>query len=56
MKSILVQLDEATYNTLSHVAPAASRRRNEFIRAAIRKALLAEEYARMRKAYEAKPD
>ena len=56
MKSILVQLDPATFRALSQVAPPSSRRRSEFIRAAIRKAVLAEEYARMRKAYEIAPD
>ncbi len=56
MKSILVQLDPATLRGLNEVAPASSRRRSEFIRTAIRKAVLAEEYARMRKAYELAPD
>lgn len=56
MKSILIQLDEPTYRALDRVSPAAKRKRAEFIREAIRKAVLEAEYARTRKAYEAQPD
>jgi predicted transcriptional regulator len=56
MRSLLVQLDEATCRSLSHLAPPASRRRAQFIRGAIRKAVREAEYARIRKAYEARPD
>ncbi len=56
MHSLLVQLDEATYRSLSRLAPPASRRRAQFIREAIRKAIREAEYARIRRAYEAQPD
>lgn len=56
MKSILVQLDESTYRALNQVAPAAKRRQSQFIREAIRKAVREAEYARVRMAYEARPD
>ena len=56
MKPILIQLDEPTYRALENVAPAAKRRRAEFLRRAIRKAIRDEEYARIRLAYLAQPD
>ncbi len=56
MKSVLVQLDEATYRALRQIAPAAKRRQSQFIREAIRKALREAEYARIRQAYRAQPD
>ena len=56
MKSILVQLDDATYRALNQVAPAAKRRQSEFIREAIRKAVREAEYAAIRAAYAARPD
>ena len=56
MKSILIQFDERTYNALEKVAPAAERRRAQFIRDAVKKAILDEEYKRMRLAYLAQPD
>jgi metal-responsive CopG/Arc/MetJ family transcriptional regulator len=39
MKQFLIELDEDTAAQLEAVAPARSRRRSEFVRAAIRKAL-----------------
>jgi metal-responsive CopG/Arc/MetJ family transcriptional regulator len=56
MRSLLIQVDEPTYRALNRVAPAAKRRRSEFIREAIRKAIREVEYARMRAAYDAQPD
>jgi predicted transcriptional regulator len=56
MPSILVQLDDATFRSLSHVAPAAKRKRTEFIRAAIKEAIRKREYADMREAYRKQPD
>lgn len=56
MKALLVQLDEATHRALERVAPASQRRRSQFIRDAIRRALRDAEYARMRAAYKAAPD
>ena len=56
MKSFLVLLDDATYRALNDVAPAAKRRRSQFIRQAIRKAIREAEYAVIRAAYQARPD
>lgn len=56
MKPLLIQLDEATYRALNRVAPAAKRRRSEFVRNAIRHAVREAQYARMRAAYEKYPD
>ncbi len=56
MKSLLVQLDDSTYQALNQIAPAAKRRQSQFIRQAIRKAVRAAEYAAIRAAYLARPD
>lgn len=56
MRSLLVQLDEPTYRALDRVAPAAKRKRAEFIRSAIRKAIIETEEARTRQAYREQPD
>ena len=56
MKSLLIQLDEATYRALNQVAPAAQRKRAEFVRTAIRKALYEAAEERTRLAYLKQPD
>jgi predicted transcriptional regulator len=56
MKSLLVQLDASTYNALQKVAPAAERKRAEFVRMAIRKAIVEAEENRTRLAYAKQPD
>lgn len=56
MKSLLVQLDEPTFEALNRIAPAAKRKRAEFVRAAIRKAIREQEEERTRLAYLAQPD
>ncbi|MBI5083137.1 MAG: hypothetical protein HZB13_00860 [Acidobacteria bacterium] len=56
MKQILVQLDDQTLQALDAVAPSASRKRSEFIRQAVRKAIREAEYAAMREAYAKQPD
>jgi metal-responsive CopG/Arc/MetJ family transcriptional regulator len=56
MKSLLVQLDEPTYAALNRVAPAAKRRRAEFVRTAIRKAIREAEEERTHRAYLEQPD
>lgn len=55
MKSLLIQLDEPTYGALNRIAPAA-RKRADFVRAAIRKAILEAEEGRTRRAYLQQPD
>jgi len=56
VKQLIVELDEPLARELERVAPARSRRRSSFVRAALRRALddLAE--ARMAEAYRAQPD
>jgi hypothetical protein len=56
MKQILVQLDDATAAQLEKVAPGRSRKRSEFLRAVIGRALQDVLEARTRKAYEDWPD
>lgn len=56
MKQILLELDDDMAARLDEVAPARSRRRSEFIRAAIRRALAdAQEHA-TEQAYRRHPD
>jgi metal-responsive CopG/Arc/MetJ family transcriptional regulator len=54
MKALLVQLDEQTLVALKRVA--APRKRSEFVRQAIRKAIRRAEYRAMRDAYLQQPD
>ncbi|MGA2148429.1 MAG: hypothetical protein ABSH49_26080 [Bryobacteraceae bacterium] len=54
MKALLVQLDEQTLVALKRVA--APRKRSEFVRQAIRKAIRRAEYRAMRDAYLKQPD
>ena len=56
MKSILVQLDDPTYRALTRAIPAARRKRSEFVRRAIRKAIHDLEFLRMEQAYLKLPD
>ena len=56
MKQILIELDDETASRLEAVAPARSRRRSEFIRSAIGKALSEVEEQRTREAYARQPD
>ena len=56
MKSILIQLDDATYRLLDRMAPAAKRQRAQFLRRALLKAVMEAEEARTRAAYQARPD
>jgi predicted transcriptional regulator len=56
MKAMLVEIDEETAARLERVAPARSRKRSEFIRAAIHKALWESEEQLTREAYAREPD
>lgn len=56
MKQLLIELDPDTAARLERVAPARSRRRSEFIRAAIRRALWDLEEHATREAYARQPD
>ncbi len=55
MKQILVQLDERTAALLERAVPARTRKRSEFIRQAIGRALLEVEEVRTRAAYRRSP-
>jgi predicted DNA-binding protein len=56
MKQILIEVDEEMADRLEQVAPARSRRRSEFIRGAIAKALSEAEEERTAEAYRHQPD
>ena len=56
MKQILVQLDDRTAELLEKAVPARTRRRSDFIRQAIARALLEISEHRTRAAYARLPD
>lgn len=56
MVQVLVQLDEETLRRLEEVAPARSRLRSRFIRAALQRALAEEQERRTAEAYRRQPD
>ena len=56
MKQLLIELDDETAEKLEQVAPARSRRRSQFIRTAIRRALWELEEHATAKAYQSQPD
>lgn len=56
MPSILIQLDEPTLRSLNKIAPAAKRKRAEFIRQAVKEAIRKREYEQIREAYLRQPD
>lgn len=56
MKALLIELDPETAARLDKVAPGRSRRRSEFVRAAIRRALWELEERVTEAAYRRQPD
>ncbi len=56
MKPLLVEVDEDTFKKLERIAPARSRRRSAFIRAAIQKAICEEQERATAAAYRRVPD
>ena len=56
MKRILIEVDDQTAAELERIVPARSRRRSEFVRSALRRALWDEEERRTRDAYLNAPD
>jgi predicted transcriptional regulator len=56
MKSMLVELDDDLAAALERVAPARSRGRSEFVRAALRKALWELQEKATAEAYRRQPD
>jgi len=56
MKQILIELDDEVAEKLERVSPGRSRRRSEFIRSAIRRALWELEEEATAEAYRREPD
>jgi predicted transcriptional regulator len=56
MKQLLVEIDEETFKKLERIAPARSRRRSAFIRAAIHKAICETQEHDTAAAYRRVPD
>ncbi|MFN7920360.1 MAG: hypothetical protein U0Q16_09700 [Bryobacteraceae bacterium] len=56
MKSILIQVDDNVYDLLNRVAPPAERKRADFVRKALLKAIMDAEEERTRRAYQQTPD
>ena len=56
MKQLLLEIDESTFEKLEQIAPARSRRRSAFIRAAINKAICEEQERATAEAYRRIPD
>jgi predicted transcriptional regulator len=56
MKSLVIEVDDELAGRLERVAPARSRRRSEFVRAAILKALCEVEEKATAEAYARHPD
>ena len=56
MPQVLVHFDESTIQAIDRIAPAAKRKRADFIRKAVKDAIFQRETERMREAYLLKPD
>jgi predicted transcriptional regulator len=56
MSQVLIDFDDATLRAIDRIAPAAKRKRADFIRQAVKEAIFREETARMREAYRLLPD
>ena len=56
MPKVLVQFEDATLEAIDRIAPAAKRKRAEFIRSAVKDAIFRYEQERMREAYRLQPD
>ena len=56
MPQVLIQFDQATLRAIDRIAPAAKRKRADFIRQAVKDAIFRQETERMRDAYRLQPD
>ena len=56
MPQILIHFDEATLKAIDRIAPAAQRKRADFIRRAVKDEIFRLETERMRQAYRLQPD
>jgi len=56
MPQVLIHFDEATLKAIDRIAPAAKRKRADFIRRAVKDEIFRLETERMREAYRLQPD
>jgi len=56
MPQVLIHFDEATLQAIDRFAPAAKRKRADFIRRAVKDEIFRLETERMREAYRLQPD
>ncbi len=56
MSQILIHFDDETLKAIDRIAPAAKRKRADFIRQAVKDAIFRTETERMREAYQLQPD
>ena len=56
MPQVLINFDSSTLESIDRFAPAANRKRADFIRNAVKDAIFLLETARMREAYRLQPD
>jgi len=56
MQKVLIQFEDATLEAVDRIAPAAKRKRADFIRRAVKDAIFRYEQERMRQAYQVQPD
>jgi len=56
MPQVLIHFDEATLQAIDRIAPAAKRKRADFIRRAVKDEIFRLESERMREAYRLQPD
>jgi hypothetical protein len=56
MPQVLIHFDEATLKAIDRIAPAAKRKRADFIRRAVKDEIFRLETQRMREAYRLQPD
>lgn len=56
MPQVLIHFDESTLKAIDRIAPAAKRKRTDFIRQAVKDAIFRQETDRMREAYRLQPD
>jgi metal-responsive CopG/Arc/MetJ family transcriptional regulator len=56
MSQVVIHFNEATLKAIDRIAPAAKRKRADFIRQAVKDAIFRQETERMREAYRLQPD
>ncbi len=56
MPQVLIHFDDATLKAIDRIAPAAKRKRADFIRRAVKDEIFRIETERMREAYRLNPD